>query len=95
MQKLYIDFKEKKRFSDLFLFLAKEKCKVFITDAGLDFRNDKSNGLICANAFVDFICENKKRITILDDVNYTKNWIKNWKELDFVNGKRDLIKIEL
>ena len=91
--KLYIYAKEKKRFADIFTFLARENSKVYISPAGIDFKHNRGNGSISKEAFVDFEVSGTKRITILDNKVVFKNWIKNWKEIDAKNGRTELIEL--
>ena len=80
MNKLLINKYEKQRFEKIFKFFSDNNCQAFLTPDGIDWRNDKANGLIYKDAFKEFQVEGKKRITITDNKKKTLNWIKNWKE---------------
>ena len=90
MNKLLISKSEKSRFGNIFKFFADNNCQVYLTVNGIDWRNDKTNGSIYKNAFVNFNVEGSKRITILDNKKQTLNWIKKWKD-----NNANLVEIEL
>ena len=82
MNKLLINSKDKKRFQDIFAFLFHNHCQVYLTPQGIDFRNDKTQGSIYKDAFIDFQVQGTKHINLIQDSRFFKQWLKNWKEIE-------------
>ena len=90
--KLYIYKQEQKRISDIFKMFQKYNFKLYLMPDGIEFKNTNSNGKINKELFVDWQVEGSKGLKLPQDCN---KWIKNWKQIDAKNGRRELVEISI
>ena len=95
MLKLLIPKQEKKRFQDIFKFLAENHCEITLFPEGLKYRNHEVNGIIYKNAFVDYpITKTKPLGKINPDKKILNQFFEKWKEIT-TNDNKSLIEIPL